>query len=180
MHEKKPKAFLTWHREKVESAAIFDFQNELSAYLKSDVQVLKEACLTFVKEMKDLTGVNQLTQCVTVTSLAPHVWRKLFLEEDLIALEPKNDWQKNQLNESNEAIEWLEFKNSKLGWMGRIRHERNSLNGEVKVPTPAQDYFVDGFNAETSTVYEYHGCLYHGCKWCFPQQCDVKRNAHPD
>lgn len=56
----------------------------------------------------------------------------------------------------------------KFGGMGRIRHKRNSLNGEVKVPTPAQDYFVDGFNAETRTVYEYHGCLCHGCKQCFP------------
>ena len=168
MHEKKSKAFLTWHREKVESAAIFDFQKELSAYLKSDVQVLKEACLTFVKEMKELTGVNPLTQWVTVASLASHVWRKLFLEEDLIALELKNGWWKNQLNQSNEAIEWLEFENSKLGGMGRIQHKRNSLNGEVKVPTPAQDYFVDGFNAETRTVYEYHGCLCHGCKQCFP------------
>lgn len=141
MHEKKRKAFLTWHREKVESAAIFDFQKELSAYLKSDVQVLKGACLTFVKEMKELTGVNPLTPCVTIASLASHVWRKLFLEEDLIALELKNGWWKNQLNQSNEAIEWLEFENSKLGGMGRIRHKRNSLNGEVKVPTPAQDYF---------------------------------------
>ena len=148
MHEKKRKAFLTWHREKVESAAIFVFQKELSAYLKSDVQVLKEACLTFVKEMKELTGVNPLTQCVTIASVASHVWRKLFLEEDLIALEPKNGWWKNQLNQSNEAIEWLEFENSKLGGMGLIRHKRNSLNGEVKVLTPAQDYFVDGFNAD--------------------------------
>ena len=174
MHKKKRKAFLTWHREKVESAAIFDFQKELSAYLKSDVQVLKGACLTFVKEMKELTGVNPLTQCVTIASLASHVWRKLFLEEDLIALELKNGWWKNQLNQSNEAIEWLEFENSKLGGMGRIRHKRNSLNGEVKVLTPAQDYFVDGFNAETRTV------SLSRMQAVFSQQCGVKRNAHPD
>ena len=78
------------------------------------------------------------------------------------------------LTSSNEAIELLEFENSKLGGMGRIRHKRNSLNGEVKVPTPAQDYFVDGFNAETRTVYEYQGCLYHGCKQCFPSSAMLR------
>lgn len=84
------------------------------------------------------------------------------------------------LTSSNEAIEWLEFENSKLGGMGRIRHKRNSLNGEVKVPTPAQDYLVDGFNAETRTVYEYQGCLLSRMQAVFSQQCDVERNAHPD
>lgn len=39
---------------------------------------------------------------------------------------------------------------------------------------------MDGFDAETWTVYEYHSSLYHGCKRCFPQQRDVKRNAYPD
>ena len=41
MNEKRRKEFLTWHKEKVDSGAIFDCQKELSAYLKSDVQVLK-------------------------------------------------------------------------------------------------------------------------------------------
>lgn len=61
MSEKKRKAFVTWHAEKVNSGALFDFQKELSAYLKSDVRVLKEACLTFAHEMKELTGVNPFT-----------------------------------------------------------------------------------------------------------------------
>ena len=52
----------------MENDAIFDYQKELSAYLKSDVQVLKEACVAFVKEIQDLTGVNPLTNCVTMAS----------------------------------------------------------------------------------------------------------------
>ena len=170
MSEKKRKAFLTWHADKVETGAVFDYQKQLSAYLKSDVQVLKEACLAFLREMEDLTGVNPLTSCVTITSTAFRVFQKMFLKPDLIALEPRNGWRKHQVNQSQEPIEWLEFEDSKVGGMGRIQHVRFSRDGEVKVLTPAQAYFVDGFDQETRTVYEFHGCWYHGCKWCFKKK----------
>jgi len=58
MSEKRRKEFLTWHQQKVESGEVFDFQKELSAYLKSDVQVLSGALETFGEEMMALTGVN--------------------------------------------------------------------------------------------------------------------------
>jgi G:T-mismatch repair DNA endonuclease (very short patch repair protein) len=28
-------------------------------------------------------------------------------------------------------------------------------------------YYVDGLHAETNTVYEFHGCYFHGCPRCF-------------
>ena len=31
-------------------------------------------------------------------------------------------------------------------------------------------YIVDGYVAETRTVYEFHGCLFRGCRDCFPQR----------
>ena len=136
---KRRKEFLTWHQRKVEAGAIFDFQKELSAYLKSDVYVLKGALTAFSEEMKELTGINPLTQCVNIASCASLVWRKIFLEENLIALLPQHGWRKNQVNQSQEALEWLEFENWKLGGEGRIQHVRNSLNGEVKVLTPSQE-----------------------------------------
>ena len=51
MTEKRRKEFLAWHKEKVDSGAVFDCQKELSAYLKSDVQVLTQAMETFTSEM---------------------------------------------------------------------------------------------------------------------------------
>ena len=41
-------------------------------------------------------------------------------------------------------------------------------------------YSVDGFHAETNTVYEYHGCIFHGCRKCFPKQGSSTRFCHPD
>lgn len=52
--------------------------------------------------------------------------------------------------------------------------------GEVKVLTPAEEYYVDGFDESTNTVYEFHGCYSHGCPTCFPKQRDVRRNCHLD
>ena len=103
------------HQEKVESGAIFDFQKELSAYLKSDVQLLSQPLEALGKEMIELTGINPITECVTIASTAFKVWQKMFLERDLIALEPRNGWRQNQQNQSVVALPWLEFENSKIG-----------------------------------------------------------------
>lgn len=59
-----------------------------------------------------------------------------------------------------------------------MRHVRDG--GEVKVLTPAEEYIVDGFDAATKTVYEFHGCFYHSCKRCFKKHRDVSRNCHAD
>ena len=54
------------------------------------------------------------------------------------------------------------------------------MNGEAKVITPAQTYNVDGFHAASNTVYEYQGCIFHGCFKCYPKQRNLKRFCHPD
>ena len=101
----------------------FNYDKELSLYLKSDVYVLKQALQAFSDEMEALTGVKPLTQCVTIASTAFRVWQSNFLEENLIALEPQGGWRSNRVNQSAEALEWLSFENAKIG--GRIRVSRH-------------------------------------------------------
>ena len=115
MNEKRRKEFLAWHKEKIESGAVFDFQKELSAYLKSDVEVLTGSLAAFSEEMVELTGIDPVTECVTIASTAFKVWQKMFLKPNLIALEPHNGSRKNQVNQTVEAIEWLEYENFKRG-----------------------------------------------------------------
>ena len=38
------------------------------------------------------------------------------------------------------------------------------------VNVPDSDEVVDGYDALTRTVYEFHGCIYHGCPTCFPRR----------
>ena len=70
--------------------------------------------------------------------------------------------------------------NNKLLFFSILQHKRNSLDGEARVQTPTETYNVDGFHAESNTVYEYQGCYFHGCRQCFPNHRHKTRNCHPD
>ena len=59
----------------------------------------------------------------------------------------------------------------------RIRQVRNG--GEQSVRTIVDSYFVDGYDPLTRTVYEFHGCLYHGFPRCYPNR-RAKHYATPD
>ena len=41
-------------------------------------------------------------------------------------------------------------------------------------------YNIDGFHKESNTVYEYNGCIFHGCRKCYPKQGNFPRFCHPD
>ena len=56
----------------------------------------------------------------------------------------------------------------------RIPTVRNG--GEVRVT----NHLVDGYDPTTQTVYEFHGCLWHGCPRCFPRKCDRYPICHTD
>ena len=88
MDSKKREKFITSYRQKVSENAVFDFQEELLKYCESDVKLLKEGCLIFVREFKDIAGFNPMIQSVTIASACNYFWRKVKLEGNLIVLEP--------------------------------------------------------------------------------------------
>ena len=47
-----------------------------------------------------------------------------------------------------------------------LRENSMQLNSRLSVGGETQilGHFVDGFCAETNTIYQFHGCFYHGCK----------------
>ena len=69
-------------------------------------------------------------------------------------------------SDSNEAIRWLE-KESKLRGI-HIHHAICGHGGERLI----ENRPVDGYNHETNTVFQYHGCYWHGCRKCFPNYRD--------
>jgi len=48
-----------------------------------------------------------------------------------------------------------------------IRYKLNHNDGEYKIPESNNKYSADGYDPKTNTIYEYHGCYWHGCKNCF-------------
>ena len=60
------------------------------------------------------------------------------------------------------SIKWLEWEAKQRGI--HIHHARCGHGGEryiFNVP-------VDGYHPETHTVFQYHGCHWHGCEQCYP------------
>ena len=52
------------------------------------------------------------------------------------------------------------------------RGNTSSYTGEL--------YYVDGFDEETNTVFEFYGCYFHGCPRCFKRHRDVRRTCYKD
>ena len=51
-----------------------------------------------------------------------------------------------------------------------VQHVGNG--GEYRIP--GTDFHVDGFDFTTNTVYEFHGCFWHGCPRCYP----IRHESH--
>jgi len=142
----------------------FDFRLEFESYCVRDVEILAKGCLAFRNIIRQITrlndsdeGVDPFRVCSTLASLCHIIFRRNFMKKDSIAIIPSNGYV-NQKN-SNKAITWLKYVSEKDNLL--IRHARNG--GEFKLGK----YSLDGHCKETNTVYEFHGCYYHGCPRCF-------------
>ena len=158
----KPEArekFLTWHQEQVENNYVFDFQQEILKYCRSDVDILAQCCKLY-REMfmqvtdttNDDTGLDPFDSATTIAAYCMQVYRTKFLKKDTIALLPQH--QELKRKQSHEAIQWLSYMAEKEGI--RIQHVRNG--GEKRIGR----YSLDGYCEETHTAYEYQGCYWHG------------------
>ena len=169
----------TWHADQVRRNVLFDFQHELKEYCKSDVDILQRGCEKFCEEFQRKAGFNPFADCVTIASACNRYWRKHHLEEDTIAVEPPQGWRGARVNQSWAALQWLAYQESQLPnstGVPRIKHVRNG--GEQKVRTEKGEEYVDGLDGKT--VYEFLGCLWHGCPTCCNQQRHRYYGANPD
>ena len=62
------------------------------------------------------------------------------------------------------AIKWLEWEAKKRGI--HIHHARCGHGGERQILGAR----VDGYHSESKTVFQFHGCLWHGCEKCYPEE----------
>lgn len=177
MSHKKKAEFLRWHAAKVSDNYVFNLKKEMKEYCISDVKLLKAGCEKFQAEFASHAEFRPMERCITIASACNRFWRKKLLPKDTIAVEPPRGWFGATTNSSRVAQEWLAYENHMLRlqhdqdnptWADRIKTSTNG--GEVRVFTPAQSFLVDGFDQETNTVYEFHGCLWHGCVNCFPKR----------
>jgi len=67
-------------------------------------------------------------------------------------------------NYSKQSITWLQHFNNK-----NISH---ALNASEIIIAGAK---VDGFDHKSQTVYQYHGCFWHGCTKCYKDRETINK-----
>jgi hypothetical protein len=143
------KSFLEWHDKETTAGYVFNLQKDLIDYCKSDVDILLKCCMKFRDIFIAETSIDPLLYSLTIASACNLVFRRKFLQPEQIGVVPVGGYRRAE-NQSVAALKWIM-------WTSEQRHIRiqHKLNGgEYKI----HPYSVDGYNAETNTVYEFHGC----------------------
>ncbi|XP_053395625.1 uncharacterized protein LOC128555871 [Mercenaria mercenaria] len=157
----KPEArevFLEWHQEKVNTQSIFDFQKE--KYCRSDVDLLRRGCSEFQHQLMASDDINPFTECVTLAQVCYCAHKNTLPEKSLGIISDAG--YPNKTRYSIKGVRWLQAEATIRG--KPIRHALNG--GEVRIGP----YSVDGYNAETNTMYEFLGCWTHVCETCYPKR----------
>ena len=171
--------FETWHKEQRDNQVLFDFQKELVTYCESDVRLLKEGCLTFKRLFEAKTGFN-LFEHMTIASACNRDLRMNRMIPNSLASEPVGGWR-NRINQTQVALEWLTRCNHQLRQQALSqltpedleahpahRHHLQHVGNAGEYHVLGTTFTVDGFHYETNTIYEFHGCFWHGCPKCYP------------
>src|SRR5436190_3147674 len=152
--------FIKWYEEEVKKETPYVLWDELVSYCEQDVKVLRLACVKFECLFMTALGFAPLASQITIAGVCMAVYRKVYYRALTIGLIPYKGYRWTN-PQSNMALEWLAYRQSLLPEGQIIRHAGNSR--EVKVG----NYRVDGF-LEPNTILEAYGCLFHGCRSCYP------------
>ncbi|XP_041367055.1 uncharacterized protein LOC121381770 [Gigantopelta aegis] len=118
---------------------MFNFQKEMREYCVSDVAVLREACLKFQAVMLEATGEKQMDLDTKAVTYINGI--DPFAQYITIASVCMGIFQSKCLK----------------------KHQHVKLADAQKIT----DWMTDGFCAKTNTTFEFHGCLWHGCRHCY-------------
>ena len=178
MNSKKKEAVEKWHAEQVLKGERWIFKQELLEYCESDVKLLKEGCLMFAADFETECKFNPLKENITIASACHNFWRNHQMIPYSIAVEPPFGWSGITPAQSKIGFQWLYIQDQKLGG-NRIKHAANGGEQTLMIPSWGK-VRVDGFDSKTKTVFEFHGCEFHGCPKCKHNNRQLKTWHHPD
>ena len=87
MNPKDRETFMAWHTTKKESNYVFNFQEGIVTYCRSDVDILRRCCLEFRELFHNVTDIDPFTT-LTIASACHLVYRTNYLPKDTIAIIP--------------------------------------------------------------------------------------------
>ena len=152
MSPKDRETFLAWHASKKESNYVFNLNEEILTYCRSDVDILRRCCSEFRELFHEVTDIDPF-RAFTIASACHMVYRSKYLSKDTIAIIPPMGYTPNA-KQSLIAHKWLSYLSEKNDVY--IQHARDG--GKKRVG----DYWLDGYCEEIHTAFEFHGCFWHG------------------
>ena len=151
MGESERIEFLAWYDRQKDN--VFDNRHVFEQYCQDEVTVLRQACQMFRRDFIEIGNVDIFLESCTIASACNKVLRKRFLKPETIGLIPDGGYSCNQ-NYSKKALMWLLHIEEMDGC--KIMHARNGR--EYRLPELPR-FSIDGYCAETRTVYEIFGCF---------------------
>ena len=136
--------FLTWYDERVVENYVFNFKNELVAYCRSDVDILRRSAIAFRDNFLKIGNIDPL-QYITIASVCMTIYRSKYMPENTIGI--IKDVIKNETF-SKISMQWLYWRSNVDNVY--IQHAMNG--GEHFIPSVGK---VDSFCKDTNTVYEF-------------------------
>ena len=173
---KKPaekEAFEKWYEVHFNDG--YDFNEIIADYCVNDVQILSHSLVALRNTFFEVTkragkhnGIDILRESMTIASACMKAFRLNHLKYNQLAIVPENSYGPK----FNQSLIALKF----LSWYS----EKNSIElrtalsdgGEARIGP----YLLDGYNKERRLGIEVHGCYYHACLKCFPD--DETELAH--
>ena len=167
MTSEKRDVFYQWYNQ--QTGKTFNFEKEMAEYCKSDVDILMRGGLAFENSFWKATGVRPFQVSCTIASACNYVFRLKFLKPNSIGVIPPGGYLR-KWKQSRIAIKWMMWECQSTGV--DIQHANNIGEKKVTIKSAGKEYLVDGY-AEIDgkcRIYEFHGCVWHGCISCFPQR----------
>ncbi|KAJ8032374.1 putative DNA polymerase [Holothuria leucospilota] len=158
MSSEKSKAFFKWYEQ--QRGKLFDMNQEMERYCIDDVNLLRKGCARFRQIFLDMNDMDPFAHAMTIAQACQQVYRRKFLTQETVALVPHHGYRRRD-NHSKKAMQWLAWQSQVEGV--RINHARNGGDDGMT------GFKVDGL--QNMTVYEFHGCVWHGCPRCQIDRC---------
>ena len=164
MKDDDRRVFQKWYEEHKHDR--FDSKEELIAYCRSDVDILRRCCTKVQKMFMQLTsetndeGIDPFKSCITIASACMKAYRRKFLKPNTIALIPLKGYGGRD-KQSFKAMQWIKYVSENEG-----RDIQHALNcGEAHVG----QLKIDGCyqSKDSKVAMEFLGCFWHGCPKCF-------------
>ncbi|KAG8239774.1 hypothetical protein J437_LFUL019376 [Ladona fulva] len=137
----------------------------MKMYCVDDVDILRRSCTKFSSIYEQLTRVQIFKETLTIAGASLLTFQRNFLKKNSIGIVPEGGyrWRDRQ---SHIAIMWLLAEERERGVS--IKHAGNGHEIRFKGRK------VDGVGKEgdTTLVFEFYACFYHGCRRCFPDGRD--------